>query len=248
MSLGTDEAHLWLVEPDAIRDPALLEKYRSLLSPDEVQKCGRYRFEKDQHSCLVTRALVRTVLSRYVDVPPETWRFETNEYGRPEITEPDEGKFLKFNLSHTKGLIACIVTRWRDVGVDVEDRERSGELIKVADRFFSPHEVDALHAQPESEQNDRFFSYWTLKESYIKARGMGLSIPLAHFSFELDVEPQRGIRIGFAPELEDDPDSWQFTAFSFGRNHAVAAAVRRGRGKKDVTIVLRQTVPLLHDI
>jgi len=227
------------VRPDGIRDEKLLRAYDELLAEDERKKRDRFRFEKDQHSCLVTRALVRTVLSKYTDVTPGAWRFVTNEYGRPEIDEPVDARWLKFNLSHTNGLIALIVARDREVGVDVEDRERRGRLLNVADRYFSPSEVEALRALPEGEQLDRFFLYWTLKESYIKARGMGLAIPLSQFSFAIASH----ISIAFDAKLDDDPDRWQFTAMSVGRRHALAASMRRG-AHEDMRLLLHETVPL----
>ncbi len=227
------------MRPDEIRDEKLLRAYDELLAEDERKKRDRFRFEKDQHSCLVTRALVRTVLSKYTDVTPDAWRFVTNEYGRPEIDEPEDARWLKFNLSHTNGLIALIVARDREVGVDVEDRERRGRLLNVADRYFSPSEVEALRALPENQQLDRFFLYWTLKESYIKGRGMGLAIPLSQFSFAIASD----ISIAFDAKLDDDPDRWQFTAMSFGRRHALAASMRRG-AREDVRFLVHETVPL----
>ena len=237
------EAHLWIVRPDQARDPHLLERYDKLLSEDEREKRDRFRFPKDQELCLLARALVRTVLSRYADVPAEAWRFVTNEYGRPEVDEPRSERSLKFNLSHTNGLVVCVVAREREVGVDVEDRERRGKLLEVAERFFSASEVAALRRLPEAEQLDRFFFYWTLKEAYIKARGKGLAIPLSQFSFELDERREEGIRISFAPELDDQPERWQFTALSFGRQHRIAVGIERKK-QDAVTLIVRETVPL----
>ena len=97
----------------------------------------------------------------------------------------------------------------------------------------------ALRKLPEKEQLDRFFLYWTLKESYIKARGMGLVIPLSHFSFLFE----NAISIAFDPRLEDDPESWQFTALSYSRRHAVAASFRCKAGE-EVRLVMRDVVPL----
>jgi 4'-phosphopantetheinyl transferase len=236
------EAHLWIARPGDIRDPELLLGYDALLTLEERKKVSRFRFERDRHTSLVTRALVRTVLSRYADVPPGDWRFVANEYGRPEISEPAEGRSLRFNLSHTKGLVVCLVGSGREVGVDVEDRTRDGNLLDIADRFFSPFEVRALRALPPEEQMDRFFFYWTLKESYIKARGMGLAISLSAFSFDLD-SPGKGIRVLFDPSLGDDPARWQFSAMSYGRRHAIAAGVESKRDR-EVKLVLRETVPL----
>lgn len=237
-----NEVHLWIARAGEIRDPELLLAYDALLTKDEREKVARFRFEKDRHTSLVTRALVRTVLSRYGGVPPGDFRFETNEFGRPEIREPRSERSLRFNLSHTEGLVVCLVGRDREVGVDVENRTRGGDLLDVADRFFSPFEVRALRALPSEEQMDRFFLYWTLKESYIKARGMGLALSLSSFSFDLD-SPERGIRVLFDPDIGDDPGRWQFSAMSYGRRHTIAAGIELKR-ERELTIVLRETVPL----
>lgn len=237
------EAHLWVARPFEIRDPELLAAYDALMTDQEREKVSRFRFEKDRHTSVVTRALVRTALSRYADVSPGDWRFIANPYGRPEIDEPREARSLRFNLSHTDGLVVCLVSRGREVGVDVEDRTRGGNLLDVADRFFSPQEVKALRLLPIEEQMDRFFLYWTLKESYIKARGMGLSIPLSAFSFELD-SPHRGIRIVFDPGFEDEPERWRFSALSYGRRHAIAAGLE-SNSSSEPRIVLREAVPLI---
>src|SRR6185436_18685723 len=93
---------------------------------------------------------------------------------------------LHFNLTNTRGLVACAVSvAHAEVGVDAEALDRSGETVAIADRYFSTEEVRALRALPESAQRQRFFAYWTLKESYIKARGLGLRLPLDQFSFRL---------------------------------------------------------------
>ena len=116
-TLPEAEAHLWVARPSEIRDPELILAYDALLTEDERAKVSRYRFEKDRHTSLVTRALVRTVLSRYAAVSPEDWRFIANEFGRPEISEPGGERSLRFNLSHTEGLVVCLVSRDREVGV-----------------------------------------------------------------------------------------------------------------------------------
>lgn len=242
MDFPENEAHLWIVRSRDARAPSLLAAYEELLTDDEREKRDRYRFEKDRHTCLVTRALVRTTLSRYADVAPDAWRFVTNEHGRPEISEPASARWLRFNLSHTNGLVVCLVARGRRVGVDVEDRERSGRLLDVAERYFSTAEVEALRSLPRPEQLERFFLYWTLKESYIKARGMGLAIPLGRFSFALESVSERGIRIQLDPRLEDDPERWWFTVMSHGRRHLIAASVE-SRGEP-VVLAVREVLPL----
>jgi 4'-phosphopantetheinyl transferase len=239
--LPDDEVHLWYLFPEELGDPVLLARYERLLAPGERARRDRYRFEHSRREYLFTRALVRTVLSRYAPVAPEAWTFRENAWGRPEIDRPEQAA-IRFNLSNTRGLIACAVARDREVGVDVEDIERPGETVALADRFFSPIEVAALGALPGDRRRSRFFDYWTLKEAYIKARGMGLSIPLDQFSFLLD---QGGpIRVAFDPRLADDPASWQFEQFPLSPAHRTSAAVRRGDGP-DLRFVVRRAVPLI---
>jgi 4'-phosphopantetheinyl transferase len=247
--LPADEVHLWYLLPDAVVDPALLAAYEALLAPHERARRDRYRFPHSRREYLLTRALVRATLSRYAPVAPAAWTFRENEYGRPEI-DAEAHRSLRFNLSNTRGLIACLVAQDREIGVDVEDTERPGETVGIADSFFSPVEVAALRALPEAERRARFFDYWTLKEAYIKARGMGLALPLDQFSFLLEPRPPRtppeapAIRIAFDPRLGDDAASWQFAQFPLSPGHRVSAAVHRGAGP-DLRFVVRETVPLL---
>ena len=240
--LDRTTAHLWYVSPEALRDPALLNTYYQLMCAEERAQQQRFYFEKGRHEYLVTRALVRTVLSRYVAVDPSTWRFEKNEYGKPAIAYPRGLPPLSFNLSNTTGLIACLVALGRDVGVDVEDMTRPGETVEIAEQFFSPTEVSTLRTLHVSAQRYRFFEYWTLKEAYIKARGMGLTLPLEQFSFHL--EAGQPVRISFDPRLHDDPHSWQFTQFQPTSQHQMAAAIRRGPDA-ELTIHSRYTIPLV---
>jgi len=241
LSLSRAEAYLWYVFPETLTDPGLLSAYQQLMSPEERSQQQRFRFAKGRYEYLVTRALVRTTLSRYAAVDPREWRFDKNPYGKPTIAHPKGIAPFSFNLSHTEHLIVCLIALDREVGVDAEDMERAGETVEVADRFFSPTEVAALRALPAQSQRRRFFQYWTLKEAYIKARGMGLSLPLEQFSFHLAAGYRA--RISFDPRLEDQPQSWQFAQFRPTARHMVALAIRRG-ADPDLHIRLKQTVPL----
>lgn len=236
-------AHLWWARPERFSDPAALARYRATLTDDEREKTDRFRFARDRHTCLITRMLVRTTLSRYGNVHPKRWRFRTNDYGRPEIFAP--ASTLRFNLSHTNGLIVCLVSRARQVGVDVESLERTGRWMDLADRYFSPRETDALQRVNTASRPTRFLEFWTLKESYIKARGLGLAIPLADFSFNLPARSPDGITIQFTPAIDDDATRWQFSLEKLGSQHLVATAVERGEGRL-IRITLHEAVgPLI---
>lgn len=236
---GLYTAHLHCVEPATVTDPDLLAGYAALMTDEERATEARFHFEKHRHLYRVTRALARTVLGAYLGVPPESLRFQANRWGRPEIAHlPPTG--LSWNLAHTDGLVVLLVAEGCTAGVDVEDVVHRRAPLAVAEDQFAPAEVASLRALPPPAQPRRFFEYWTLKESYIKARGMGLAIPLREFAF--DPTAEQGPSIAF-DGIDDDPADWQFVFASPTPFHLVAAAFQRGRGP-DRALSIRRTVPL----
>jgi len=234
-SLGRHEVHVWIVVPSKVSSAAL-EACESLECDDERQRRMRLYAEHDRRDRLVSSALVRRSLSRYASVDPAAWVFERNEHGRPELVAGQCNPRLRFNLSHASGLAACAVTLERDIGVDVENVERRGEVLSIAGRYFSPAEADDVQNTPAQRRRQRFFEYWTLKESYIKARGTGLALALRKFSFRIG---DGSIGVCFDPELHDDPADWQFALFRPTDEHVLAIGVRRGPGP-DLLVGVRQ--------
>jgi 4'-phosphopantetheinyl transferase len=243
LSLPPAEIHLWLANYNDIADVALHSAYRELLDPAEKKQEPRFYFARDRRRYLVTRALVRTVLSRYVAVDPKDWVFAPNGYGRPDIVNAGAREAgITFNLSHTHSLIALGVTRGRALGVDVENIEARPVSIDVAGHYFAPQEVAELNEAPPHEQQYRFFEYWTFKESYIKARGMGLSLPLDKFSFHYAGD--RAVGIAIDAELGDDAGRWQFWQFRPASEYLMAVCAER-IGAEPPELVVRDVVPML---
>jgi 4'-phosphopantetheinyl transferase len=220
--LPESDVHLWIARSDDVRDPATLARYSAMMSADEHVRHDRFVFDKDRHQFLVTRGMIRTLIGRYLDVDPAGCAFEADPYGRPALVHPP-GAGLAFNISHTTGLVACVFARDAEIGVDVEDASRPVEP-GLARRFFSPDEADALEGVAEQARPARFYEYWTLKEAYVKARGMGLSLPLDGFSMRLDTRP---VGIRFTDAIDDDPRTWQFAQFTPGPRYQLAVALRR---------------------
>jgi 4'-phosphopantetheinyl transferase len=221
---GVVDLFCFFYDEDA--ETAPFESYFSLMTDEERARHDRYYFARDRRLFLATRALVRTVLSRYVAASPTSWQFATGERGKPYIVGPASTAEprLHFNLSNTHGLVVCAVSvAHSELGVDAEGLDRGGETVNIADHYFSPREVKALHALPSDEQRLRFFTYWTLKESYIKARGLGLALPLDQFSFVLTERAEIGI--AFTPPLVDDPRVWRFALLDAPPRHLVAVGV-----------------------
>ena len=205
---------------DGQSEAELLDRFGALLTSEERIRQARPTIEKRRREVLLTRALVRTVLSSYSGADPLSWRFGVGEHGRPFIDGPAE---FDFNLSHCEGMIVCLVAKASMPGVDVEFMPRRGRLDEVAEHFFAAPECAALRGVPEEEKRRRFFTYWTLKEAYIKAKGSGLTLPLDAFWFDVDgAKPT----IGFDPRIQDDPAAWRFESLSLSDQHLCGIALQ----------------------
>ncbi len=229
LALDPGTIHLWYVPTNDAKAPELLSRFPDIMSSDEHQRYQRFVFEKDRDQFLIARVLVRTTLSRYASVAPDTWRFHTNEFGKPEIDSRQNPLQLRFNLSHCDGLALCGVTVGRDIGVDCENIRRKVEMKQVASRVFSTSERKFLDSMPASQQAETFFRLWTLKEAYIKAKGVGISLPLQEIAFDISVQP---VRVTFHHGIVDQPEAWQFVQPAIPGPYLAAIAINLPRDKK----------------
>jgi 4'-phosphopantetheinyl transferase len=231
--LAVGQVDVWLTAPDAI-DADRLRGYETLMDAAERARWLRFRVPKPRLIHLVARALLRTTLSRYADVEPAHWRFETNQYGRPHIAAPEIGRDLRFNLSHTDGMVALAIAEGCEIGIDVESLDRRLDTAELAPTVFEASELAAFQTAPEYQRRDLFFAFWTLKEAYIKARGMGLSLPLDGFAFDLS---QANPRISFNARCPDDASRWQFRRFDATPEHTAAVAVEAPEAPVDIRLI-----------
>lgn len=236
------EVHWWFTYTDSIHQKALITDYLTLLNTEEEQRRTKFKFEKHQHQHLVTRALIRTTLSRYAPIPPQEWQFSKNDYGRPSIIRPSSIPNFKFNISHTDGLVMCAITLDTEIGIDVENFKREGMTHDIARRFFSKREsADLISLENNEQQKKCFYHYWTLKEAYIKAKGMGISLPLDQFSYIFNADQL--IKIEFDPRLNDHSKDWQFKLIQVAPHYCAAIALQR-YDQPDYHLKLNQVIPL----
>ena len=196
---------LFLAFPRKISEPSTLQRYAELLTAEEAARWQRFHFPDDRHVFLIARALLKTVLAHYAGVSAAELRFVTGAFGKPALQgRPD----LAFNLSHCKGSVALAIGRAEEVGVDIEGLTPTRpDFVAIAERYFNPAEVRQLKALPDTAQFTRFMELWTLKESYVKALGLGLSKPLEDGVFQFYADrlqfrdrqaPEAGARWSFA--------------------------------------------------
>ena len=225
---------LWYAYPDDLLDASLAESCLSLLSRDEVERRQFLRFDKDRRAFLASRVNLRCALSQCAPVAPRDWRFRVNEYGKPEIEkpeiEPDCG--LRFNVSHSLHLVACVVSGEARVGVDVESVERADEIASIASDVFSAAELAQFEPLRGSARSERALSLWTLTEAYVKARGLGLSLPLKAFSFLFD--GAEDIRLVPDPSWNDETRHFRFCLLHHA-GHRIALVIE-GMAQPEIQI------------
>lgn len=172
---------VWRIDLAAAAD--LAESF-ALLDADEQARAQRFHFPAHRRRFIVAHAAVRRILARRLGTAPDAIEFVRNGHGKP---------FLKdraapvFSLSHSHEMALCAVAAGGELGVDIEHR-RDVSHADLAHRYFAPDEVAALAALPTDRQADGFFACWSRKEAYIKAKGLGLSLPLDSFAVSVDAE------------------------------------------------------------
>ena len=189
-SLGGGEIHVWLASLDST--PADYESMHDILSAEERERAARFKIAGGRERYTMGRGFLRMFLAYYTQMDPARLGFAYNPFGKPRLLEEgiDSGsnQRVHFNLSHSGGLAVYGFTRDGDLGVDIEKYRDEVLREKLADRFFSPEEAEELASLDSSHQLQGFFTCWTRKESYIKARGDGLSRSLS--SFAVSLRPQ----------------------------------------------------------
>jgi len=174
--LAPREMHIWrVVIPRSLHS---LSGLKSLLNEEELTKAGSYYFDRDRNCYIIARGVLRTLLSSYLNTSPLALQFTYNQHGKPFLLNSP----LYFNVSHSKDIILIAISNQEKTGVDIEHMDSSRDYLKIAQRFFSPGEYQALIACSKENQAEAFFNIWTAKEAYIKAVGKGLWIDLNSFA------------------------------------------------------------------
>jgi 4'-phosphopantetheinyl transferase len=205
------------LDPKANTDAGL----EVILSADEKLRASRFHFEKNRNEYVVTRYTLRKLLGGYLNLPPDQLQFLYTQHGKPYIS----GSPIAFNVSHTHGMAALAFAMQTSVGIDVEAVRTNFRADEIAERFFSDHERQSLRKYFKEERHAAFFRCWTRKEAYIKARGEGLSHPLAQFDVSLERESESAL-IATRPDLLES-ERWILRPFPVpdGFQAAVAAAL-----------------------
>lgn len=195
--------------PESI-PPEQMSDWMSRISADKRRKIAKFVRQEDQYRSLLGELLVRSTIVRHTGLTNDDIRFACNAYGKPALEGDTD---FSFNLSHSG---RWVVLAWSasalPLGVDVE--QIAPIDFRIAESFFTSREKAELFAREGAERLDYFYRLWTLKESYIKAIGKGLSMPLDRFT--IAPTEQGGWH---SPEAPD----YSFASFPLDADHLVAA-------------------------
>ena len=214
LELPENELHVWRANLNLA--PEVLERLALTLANDEKARAARFHFARDRDHFTACRGILRELLGAYLRHSPASIEFSYGEFGKPAHRAQDSHPAIRFNLSHSSGLAVLAFARSCEIGIDLEpiSGEFAGE--EIARRYFSAPEVAELIALPAETRPEGFSLCWTRKEAYVKARGMGLHIPLDSFSVSLT--PNQ-------PELLESEDSERWRLRSFKPAPGFAAAI-----------------------
>jgi len=218
IDLSTDELHVWRASLD--QDRATIFKLLALLALDERQRAEKYFKSIDRDRFIITRGVLRKILSTYLHIAPYELRFIYNEYGKPSLSADQNSCALSFNLSHSNSLALYAITCGRCVGIDIEYIREDFATLEIAEHYFSKDEVAALKSLPMDQRTIGFFNCWSRKEAFIKAKGMGLSYPLDRFTVSLAPgEPPALLKVD---EDEQEVGRWKMYELKPGTGYAAA--------------------------
>jgi 4'-phosphopantetheinyl transferase len=177
--LAADAVHVWAVAIDAA--PLDIDSRLSLLTADEQRRAKSFQVATPQRQFIITRATLRTLLSRYLELPPGEVSIEIGANNKPQLAEKHSGHDLQFNVAHSGDLALIAFALGAPIGVDVERLRTMRLAVPMAQRYFHPAETMTIESAPESQRGAAFLRCWTMKEAVLKATGTGLTDRLADF-------------------------------------------------------------------
>jgi 4'-phosphopantetheinyl transferase len=174
---GEGEVHVWRISLSI--DRAQLSAYECGLSEYERERCGRLRYRADADKFIASHGALRTILAAYAGVRPGELEFSRSAFGKPSLISVEEASAgIMFNMTDSGEIALVAVSNGREVGVDIERMKTGEDLTAAALQCFCGAEMDLFRAAHPERQAEVFYTLWSRKEAYVKARGEGMSLVL----------------------------------------------------------------------
>ncbi len=205
----------------------LVAKYAQCLAEDEQHRAARFRFEADRRKFVVARGAMRHLLSERLGCRAIALTFDYGKHGKPKTTvSSTKGRNFHFNLSHSGEMALCALGGDRTVGIDIEKVRPIQRLESIMERCLVETEKAKVISQPVDQQAHDFLQYWTCKEAYLKAIGVGLSQLMT--TVEIDLSLSQLVEVP-----RDCQEGWQLYSLELPETYVGALVVA---GKSAVEI------------
>ncbi len=224
LALPDNEVHVWQASTAGAEERHA--RFAALLSPDERTRAQRFYFEADRARFILVRGMLRRLLGRYTRIDPAQVEFSYGEFGKPEVKFAG-GVPLRFSVSHSGDVALFAFTGWRRVGVDVERVRAMSDTERFAAQLFAASESALLSAVGQEKSRSAFFQLWTAKEAFLKAVGMGLTMPLDRV--EVELREDESLRLAALDGDVHEAQRWQLGRIDSGPEYK-AALVVEGQG------------------
>ncbi len=222
LPLSTDVVHV--VSLNLQTEPAQAEALRRYLSPDELVRADRYKFEEPRRRFIACRAALRQILGAAINRQPEALRFDYGPHGKPRLVAGSASDSeIDFSVSHSADLALIAIAAGRRIGVDIEEQDPKVRILKLAHRFFSPKEAAELRSLPAEDQLAGFYRGWTGKEAYLKATGFGLSFPLSKFTVAL--HPHSAASLLEVVDQPEEAQRWRMCSLDVAAGFSAALLI-----------------------
>lgn len=207
--LPSGHIHVWKVKTHPTVD--LLERCRSALSDLEMKRIPFFKFEQVQQNYIISQGMLRILLGGYLNITPHEIKLGRYSKGKPfSLDDPK----LYFNVSNSGGLAVYGFSRDGEIGIDIEHERLLPDLEEMITKNFTSNEIKFINAKP-AEKSQRFFRFWTVKESYLKAIGEGMRLPPDCLEFSIEGSKVRLLSVKGVFEQED----WHFEEFSPAKDY-----------------------------
>ncbi|MGL4697498.1 4'-phosphopantetheinyl transferase family protein [Enterococcus larvae] len=174
--LNQHEIHVWTVSWKNIQQ-WVGEKWE-LLSEEERLLLKKYRFKEDCMRSATGKILSKYLCRQYLNLYENDLIFNVEKYGKPVLVLTEGRSNLEYNVSHSGDFVVLAFTKAGKIGIDIEKYVHIPEYKELVKNFFAEEEKNMII---ESEDERLFFRYWTVKEAYVKALGIGLNKNFASF-------------------------------------------------------------------
>ncbi|XP_068121070.1 L-aminoadipate-semialdehyde dehydrogenase-phosphopantetheinyl transferase [Hyperolius riggenbachi] len=207
----------------------------SCVQPEEKHRIGQFMFTRDVKAAMAGRLLMRKLIAEKLHVPWDKIRLDRTAKGKPFLASPFPPELPKFNfnVSHQGEYAVLAAEPELQVGVDIMKTDLPGsgsteEFFRLMHRQFTDREWHSIKGMDGSwAQLDMFYRHWTLKESFIKAIGVGLGFNLQRIEFEVSPLKMEVGKVYSETKmyLDEEPEQWTFQEMLLDDKHHVAVAL-----------------------